>query len=151
MSDKTKAALHGRQCHNNNRCSSQDSTLIDPVNSAGDIPSPGWWKKITQPFDSMPRDCNSFRITRFIQAETEASPSCSIAFLMPSSNGGSTRKAICLLPLPLMLMVDTWYTPAYSGFVMQVYCRRIPKTTPRSVCGTTEASNHNVRRSNDHG
>ncbi|WP_406704189.1 hypothetical protein [Sodalis sp.] len=84
---------------------------------------------LSQPLGSMPRDCNSFLIIRFIQAETEASPSCERAFLIPSSSGASTRKAICLLPLPWILMVDTWYTPIYSEVVSQVYDKCLPQTT----------------------
>lgn len=84
---------------------------------------------LSQPLGSMPRDCNSFLIIRFIQAETEASPSCERAFLIPSSSGASTRKAICLLPLPWILMVDTWYAPVYSEVVGQVYDKCLPQTT----------------------
>ena len=61
---------------------------------------------VDQPFGSMPRDCNSLRMMRFIHAETEASPSCANAFFIPSSSDGSTRSAICLLPFPFISMVD---------------------------------------------
>lgn len=57
-----------------------------------------WYGKY-QPFGSKPRDCNSFLMMRLIQADIDSSPSASIAFLIDSSNCGSTLKAICLLPL----------------------------------------------------
>lgn len=92
----------------------------------GSIPA----TRFVQSLSSIPRDCNSFLIIRFIQAETDASPSCFKAALIPCSNDGSTRKAICLFPLPDILMVDTWFTPNYIKNEHQVYDRCIPKTTP---------------------
>ena len=70
-------------------------------------------------FGSMPRCCNSLRIIRFIHADTEASPSCARACLIPSSRFGSTRNAICLLPLALISMVDIWLTPDYFEMVIK--------------------------------
>ncbi|MGP2467037.1 host cell division inhibitor Icd-like protein [Yersinia sp. 2540 StPb PI] len=87
----------------------------------------------TQPFCSIPRDCNSFRIMRFIQAETDASPSCAKACLIPSSNAGSTRKAICLLPLPFISMVDIWLTPNYVWLVVKCMTSAYQKATPQSA------------------
>lgn len=66
-----------------------------------------------QPFGSMPRDCNSFRIIRLIQAEVLLSPSVIIACLIASSKDGSTRKAICLLPLGISLF-DMCQTPVIN-------------------------------------
>lgn len=86
-----------------------------------------------QLFSSMPRDCNSFRIMRFIQAETDASPSCAKACLIPSSNAGSTRKAICLLPLPFISMVDIWLTPNYVWLVVKCMTSAYQKATPQSA------------------
>jgi hypothetical protein len=103
-----------------------------------DTPSPEF--SGDQLFISMPRCLSSFLIMRFIQAEIDASPSCSRAAFIPSSNEGSTRRAICLLPLPLICSVDTWLTPAYSEFVNQVYDKCHAKTTPRSACNTYRAS-----------
>ncbi|HDR2759609.1 TPA: hypothetical protein QCJ74_002948 [Enterobacter mori] len=76
-----------------------------------------------QLFGSMPRCCNSLRIIRFIHADTEASPSCARACLIPSSRFGSTRNAICLLPLALISMVDIWFTPDY--FEMVIKCMQV--------------------------
>ncbi|WP_413540486.1 host cell division inhibitor Icd-like protein [Providencia alcalifaciens] len=95
-----------------------------------------WYGKY-QPLGSIPRDCNSFLIIRLIQADTDASPSCSNAVFIPSSSEGSTRKAICLFPLPDILMVDTWFTPDYIEIESQVYCKCIPKTMPRSALTLT--------------
>ena len=86
------------------------------------------------PLGSISRAFSSFLMTRFIQAETEASPSSARAFIMPSSSAGSTRKAICLLPLDLMV-VDTCLTPIYSGCVNQVYDTRHSKTTKLGSVG----------------
>ncbi len=57
-----------------------------------------WYGKY-QFLGSMPRACSSFLMMRLIQADIDSSPSASIAFLIDSSNCGSTLKAICLLPL----------------------------------------------------
>ena len=51
----------------------------------------------------MPRCCNSFLTIRFNQADKVASPSSFIATIMASSKAGSTRKAICLLPLGIFM------------------------------------------------
>ncbi|MEQ5399816.1 host cell division inhibitor Icd-like protein [Providencia rettgeri] len=90
-----------------------------------------WYGKY-QFLSSIPRDCSSFLIMRLIQADTDASPSCSNAVFIPNSSDGSTRKAICLFPLPDILMVDTWFTPDYIIIESQVYDKCIPKTMPRS-------------------
>lgn len=87
---------------------------------------------VDQPFGSMPRDCNSLRMMRFIHAETEASPSCANAFFIPSSSDGSTRSAICLLPFPFISMVDIWLTPDYVWMVIKCMTSAYQKTTPRT-------------------
>lgn len=71
---------------------------------------------------------NSFLIARLIQADIEASPSLAKASLMPRSNSGSTRKAICLLPLTLFSF-DNCLTPIYSLAVREVYDNSRTKTT----------------------
>ncbi|HFS8140743.1 host cell division inhibitor Icd-like protein [Enterobacter hormaechei] len=86
-----------------------------------------------QLFCSMPRCCNSLRIIRFIHADTEASPSCARACLIPSSRFGSTRNAICLLPLALISMVDIWLTPDYFEMVIKCMTGAYQKATPRTV------------------
>jgi len=95
---------------------------------------------IGQPLGSLPRDCNSLRMTRFIQADTEASLSCFSAFLIPSLKEASIRNAICLLPLPLILMVDTWYTPTRSAMkdkcmtsVYQIHARLTGINAPENI------------------
>ncbi|MBD2782107.1 hypothetical protein [Xenorhabdus szentirmaii] len=96
---------------------------------------------LIQELDSIPLDCNSLRIILFIHADTEASPSWANAVFIPCSRDGSTLNAICLFPFPDILMVDTWFTPAYIKLIYQVYDRCEPKTTPRSATNTIEASN----------
>lgn len=86
-----------------------------------------------QLFGSMPRCCNSLRIIRFIHADTEASPSCARACLIPSSRFGSTRNAICLLPLALISMVDIWLTHDYFEMVIKCMTGAYQKATPRTV------------------
>ncbi|QCJ70631.1 hypothetical protein C9446_12675 [Providencia heimbachae] len=95
-----------------------------------------WYGKY-QFLGSIPRDCSSFLIMRLIQADTDASPSCSNAVFIPNSSDGSTRKAICLFPLPDILMVDTWFTPDYIIIESQVYDKCTPKTMPRSASTLT--------------
>lgn len=84
-------------------------------------------------FGSMPRCCNSLRIILLIQADTDASPSCTRACLIPSSRLGSTRNAICLLPLALISMVDIWLTPDYFEVVVKCMTCAYQKATPRSA------------------
>ena len=88
---------------------------------------------IAHPFGSMPRCCNSLRIILLIQADTDASPSCARACLIPSSRLGSTRNAICLLPLALISMVDIWLTPDYFEMVIKCMTCAYQKATPRSA------------------
>ncbi|WP_341868022.1 host cell division inhibitor Icd-like protein [Rahnella woolbedingensis] len=52
---------------------------------------------------------------------------------MPSSKPGSTRKAICLLPLPLISMVDIWLTPDYFEMATKCMTGAYQKATPRTV------------------
>ncbi len=89
-------------------------------------------------FGSMPRLCNSFLIIRLIQADTDASPSCSRAVFIPFSSAGSTRRAICLFPLFVILVVDTCHTPFYILTVNQVYDTRKIKTTPSNDITSTK-------------
>lgn len=56
-----------------------------------------------QPFGSMPRCFNSFLTIRLSHAERVASPSSCMAATIASSSAGSTRKAICLLPLGIFM------------------------------------------------
>lgn len=56
-----------------------------------------------QPFGSIPRCCNSLRIIRFSQAEIVSSPSSFMACCIASSRDGSTRNAICLFPLGILM------------------------------------------------
>lgn len=56
-----------------------------------------------QLFGSMPLCFNSFRTIRLSQAERVASPSSYMAAIIASSSDGSTRKAICLLPLGIFM------------------------------------------------
>lgn len=56
-----------------------------------------------QLFGSMPLCFNSFRTIRLSHAERVASPSSCMAATIASSSAGSTRKAICLLPLGILM------------------------------------------------
>lgn len=56
-----------------------------------------------QLFGSIPLCFNSFRTIRLSQAERVASPSSCMAATIASSSAGSTRKAICLLPLGIFM------------------------------------------------
>lgn len=71
-----------------------------------------------QPFGSMPRCCSSLRMMRLSQADRVSSPSSFIACNMASSNAGSTRKAICLFPLGI-LMFDMCLT---LGLILVLSC-----------------------------
>lgn len=98
-------------------------------------------KSTSYPFNSMPRVASSLRIMRFIQAETEASPSILTASLIPFSSNGSTRNAICLLPLVLKV-VDMGLSPRYSlSSVNQLYCNRHEKANAPKWCNTQGRSN----------
>ncbi len=142
FSQKTKATPKDRQCCNtkpgqNSRYQAGGLEKIrrPQIEEAGEY----------QPFGSMPRCCNSLRMIRFIQAETEASPSCANACFIPASNSGSTRKAICLLPFPLILMVDIWLTPDYFEVVTKCMTSAYQKATPRSVSPLPRRLTTNVR------
>lgn len=100
--------------------------------SSGQTPYPASGSK-NQPFGSIPRCCSSLRMMRLIQADTDASPSWAKACLIPSSKLGSTRNAICLLPLPLISMVDIWLTPDYFEVVSKCMTGEYQKATPRTV------------------
>ncbi len=71
-----------------------------------------------QPLDSMPRCLSSFRTIRLSHAERVASPSSCMAASIASSSAGSTRKAICLLPLGIF-MFDMCLT---LGVIFVVSC-----------------------------
>lgn len=71
-----------------------------------------------QLFGSIPRCCNSLRIIRLSQAEMVSSPSSLMACCIASSREGSTRKAICLFPLGI-LMFDMCLT---LGLILIVSC-----------------------------
>lgn len=106
------------------------------------LPKSGWRYSLL----STPREFSSLRITRLIQAETEASPSFANASCMPFSSCGSTLSDICLLPLDLMV-VDTCQTPSYPDFAGQVYVTRQSKTTkPDSAVTLIGPLTTNVKR-----
>ncbi|MGR3806939.1 host cell division inhibitor Icd-like protein [Pasteurella testudinis] len=88
------------------------------------------------PFDSMPRADSSLRIMRFIHAETEASPSDSIAFFSALSSSGSILNAICLFPRGKFscFVFDTCYTLIYyQSCVRHCKTHKQEKQTPRSA------------------
>lgn len=86
-----------------------------------------------QPFGSVPRDCNSFRIIRLIQAARDSSPSCCWASSINSLSSGSSLNWNGGLPLRSFLCVDTLATPIVMYIcVMTHYYHMIQKTMPRS-------------------
>lgn len=86
-----------------------------------------------QPFGSVPRDCNSFRIIRLIQAARDSSPSCCWAVSINSLSSGSSLNWNGGLPLRSFLCVDTLATPIVMYIcVMTHYYHMIQKTMPRS-------------------
>lgn len=109
------------------------------INKNIDVLAPNTFKNkllnffIFHPFGSIPRCCSSLRMIRLIHADTEASPSWAKACFIPSSKPGSTRNAICLLPLPLISMVDIWLTPDYFEVVVKCMTGAYRKATPRTV------------------
>ncbi|CAM8674863.1 host cell division inhibitor Icd-like protein [Kluyvera sp. M-M157-B] len=99
--NKTKAALQSCPCSDQKLKLNQNTRLIEGGQSFT-------WHNFApadfiQDFGSMPRCCNSFLTIRFNQADKVASPSSFIATIMASSKAGSTRKAICLLPLGIFM------------------------------------------------
>lgn len=99
--NKTKAALQSCPCSDQKLKLNQNTRLIEGGQSftrRNFAPA-----DFIQDFGSMPRCCNSFLTIRFNQADKVASPSSFIATIMASSKAGSTRKAICLLPLGIFM------------------------------------------------
>lgn len=86
-----------------------------------------------QPFGSIPRDCNSLRIMRLIQAANDSSPSNCWADSISSLNSGSSLNWNGGLPLRSFLCVDTLATPIVMYIcVMTHYYHATQKTMPRS-------------------
>lgn len=96
------------------------------------------------------RCCSSLRITRFSHAESVSSPSSAIAFSIASSIAGSTRNAICLLPLGIFVF-DMCLT---LGLILFVSCNvyhvsdRCKERSPDSARNTSGPLTSNVNRSN---
>ncbi|SQC18796.1 Uncharacterised protein [Klebsiella pneumoniae] len=89
---------------------------------------------IAQPFGSMPRDCSSLRIIRFIQAASDSSPSCCWACSISSRNSGSSLNWNGGLPRLSFLCVDTSITPDVMCLcVMTQYIHVLQIATPRSA------------------
>ncbi len=87
-----------------------------------------------QSFDSIPRDCSSLRIIRFIQAASDSSPSCCWACSISSRNSGSSLNWNGGLPRLAFLCVDTSITPDVMCLcVMTQYIHVLQIATPRSA------------------
>lgn len=87
---------------------------------------------IAYPFNSMPRDCSSFLITRLIQAASDSSPSCLCASSIKSRSSGSSRNWNGGLPRLSFLCVDTFSTPNVVCLcVITHYMHTNEKATPR--------------------
>lgn len=81
---------------------------------------------------SMPLDWSSFRITRFIHAAKDSSPSCCCARSIISRNSGSSRNWKGGLPRLSFLCVDTSITPVVMCLcVMTHYIQMVKKATPQ--------------------
>ncbi|HII3799679.1 TPA: host cell division inhibitor Icd-like protein [Pasteurella multocida] len=107
------------------------------------------YKAINQPLGSMPLDANSLRIILFIQAETEASPSISNAFLTAFSKSGSILNAICLLPLGKIIsfVFDTCCTSLYYlSCVIHCKTRDLNNQASDVLPAQTEALTNNLTR-----
>ncbi|OOF87803.1 hypothetical protein [Rodentibacter ratti] len=102
-----------------------------------------------QPFGSMPREDSSLRMMRLIQADMEASPSISRAFLTAFSRSGSILKAICLLPLGkfTLFVFDTCFTLIYDlSCVRHCKTRAINNQAPDVVATHSEALTNNLTK-----
>lgn len=85
-----------------------------------------------QPLGSMPLDWSSLRITRFIHAAKDSSPSCCCARSIMSRNSGSSRNWKGGLPRLSFLCVDTSITPVVMCLcVMTHYIQIVKKATPQ--------------------
>ena len=143
MSDKTKAAMPGRQC--GYACQREKITRLAAGGQRGsDSGVSAHCAKLRsrenqrvngyQPFGSMPRCCNSFLMMRLIQAASESSPSCCCACSIFSLNSGSKRNWKGGLPRRSFLCVDTSITPdVLYECVMTHYTHEVEKATPRTV------------------
>src|SRR5690606_34288105 len=88
---------------------------------------------VDQPFGSMPRDCNSLRMMRFIQAASDSSPSCFLASSIAARRSLSKRNWKGWLPLRVLFWIDIIMTPNYYNLcVITCYIECNDKTTPRT-------------------
>ncbi|EFE51443.1 hypothetical protein PROVRETT_09774 [Providencia rettgeri DSM 1131] len=91
-----------------------------------------WYGKY-QFLGSMPRDCNSFRITLLIHAARDSSPSCACATSIISRSSGSSLNWNGGFPRLSVLCVDTSITPVvWYLCVITHYTLATQKTMPRS-------------------
>lgn len=91
-----------------------------------------WYGKY-QLLGSMPRDCNSFRITLLIHAARDSSPSCACATSIISLSSGSSLNWNGGFPRLSVLCVDTSITPVvWYLCVITHYTLATQKTMPRS-------------------
>ncbi|MEB3493211.1 host cell division inhibitor Icd-like protein [Pasteurella multocida] len=124
--------------------------FINLLNNINDITSfIHQYKAINQPLGSMPLDANSLRIILLIQAETEASPSISNAFLTAFSKSGSILNAICLLPLGKIIsfVFDTCCTSLYYlSCVIHCKTRDLNNQASDVLPAQTEALTNNLTK-----
>ena len=98
----------------------------------------------------IPRDCNSFRITLFIQPASDSSPSSFCAFSMARRNSGSSLNWNGGLPrLFSDMCIDTSITLVIMYLcVMTCYYHILKKTMPRSAGTLSRHLTTNIKRSN---
>ncbi len=98
----------------------------------------------------MPRDCNSFRITLFIQPASDSSPSSFCAFSMARRNSGSSLNWNGGLPrLFSDMCIDTSITLMVMYLcVMTCYYHMTEKAIPRSGGTLSRDLTTNIKRSN---
>ncbi|MCL7820933.1 host cell division inhibitor Icd-like protein [Pasteurella multocida] len=124
--------------------------FINLLNNINDITSfIHQYKAINQPLGSMPLDANSLRKILLIQAETEASPSISNAFLTAFSKSGSILNAICLLPLGKIIsfVFDTCCTSLYYlSCVIHCKTRDLNNQASDVLPAQTEALTNNLTK-----
>nr|DAU62092.1 MAG TPA: hypothetical protein [Caudoviricetes sp.] len=135
MSDKTKAAPHGRQCSTENKEHSQ----ITRAFAGGQ----------NQLFESMPRLSNSRRNSRLIQPDLLSSPSSFIA--IASRSDSSLSSLSCTTWRSLLSLVDIVNSCdlVCSGVDNVLHCMTSSKAKPADATNTNGPLTTDVRLDNE--
>lgn len=156
MSDKTKAAMPGRQCGyacqrgkitrlaagGQRGSDSGVSTHCAKLRSRENQRVNGY-----QPFGSMPRLSSSLRNMRLIQPERLSSPSSFMAILSLSKRSASRRSCTANLSF-LLSSVDIVNLEDNNAFEMTMYTNVMLKATPRSGGTLPRRLTSNVKETN---